>query len=105
VKDRKCIGTTKTGEPCQSFAIGDSPFCVVHDPARAERRADWQRLGGQNRALAKRRDNALPPALQTAKAALLEALEAVRSGTMDPARGTAIATPARACARRLGVRP
>src|SRR5262249_2949204 len=59
----RCAALRKDGTPCTVQVLGDASYCWAHDPALAEQRAAKRRLGGQNRANAKRLAKLLPPRL------------------------------------------
>ena len=46
---RLCSATTKAGKPCQRPAQGDSPYCIGHDPAKAQERRRTASRGGRGR--------------------------------------------------------
>lgn len=48
-KSNVCKAIRANGEPCRAFALRDSDFCFVHDPAHAAQRAAARRKGGHNR--------------------------------------------------------
>lgn len=43
---QRCQATTKSGEPCQAYAMRGSDYCVAHAPELAEHRREWRRKGG-----------------------------------------------------------
>lgn len=45
---KPCQGATKTGGPCPWKAEGLSSYCLLHDPLRAEERAQKLRERGKN---------------------------------------------------------
>lgn len=55
-----CEARTLRGEPCRSFALGDRPYCMSHDPERAgdvrRARARGGAAASKVRALKGRRD-------------------------------------------------
>jgi hypothetical protein len=44
-----CKAITKGGQPCQSFTVTGSDFCIMHSPERAGAIAEARRRGGQAR--------------------------------------------------------
>ena len=45
----KCRATTRTGAPCQAYAVANSDYCFHHDPARAVQRRIARQRGGRAR--------------------------------------------------------
>lgn len=46
---RRCKATTRSGKPCQAWAVEESDFCFWHDPGRAHERRAARRRGGHAR--------------------------------------------------------
>lgn len=46
---RQCQAPRRDGQPCQAWAVSESGFCFIHDPARAGERAEARRKGGLHR--------------------------------------------------------
>lgn len=46
---RLCSAKTKTGKPCQGFAVHGSTYCFTHEPNRATDRARAHSKGGKAR--------------------------------------------------------
>ena len=96
---RRCTAKTKAGKRCQARAVKGSDYCMVHEPALAARRAEWRRAGGRSSgkkaALADAAGVDTPAAV---KDLLARAIEAVRTGNMDPKTANAIA---RLCSLQL----
>ena len=70
-----------------------------HDPALADERAAWRMRGGQNKSTRARVRRTLPTDPQDlgdVKRVLGRALVGLEAGTLDPARGSAMAAVARA---------
>jgi hypothetical protein len=44
----------KNGKSCKAYAVLDSKYCFVHDPANAKKRAEARKRGGLNRRVIKR---------------------------------------------------
>lgn len=45
----RCKATTKSGQPCQAWAVEGSDYCFWHDPLRARERAEARKRGGKAR--------------------------------------------------------
>ena len=60
---QRCKGTTKAGEPCRGFAVGNGGFCFTHDPGRAEERRAARSKGGAARHGRKLRNDHAPVTL------------------------------------------
>lgn len=96
----KCSATTKSGAPCTAQAWRGG-LCRWHAPELAEERAAWRAKGGANRshkARARRDLPTDPKDLGDVKRLLGRALVDLEAGTLDPARGSAMAGVARAIA-------
>lgn len=46
---RQCKANTKAGQRCQAWAVSDSDYCFMHDPASAKARAQARAAGGRAR--------------------------------------------------------
>jgi hypothetical protein len=44
-----CEALRRDGEPCRSWTVSGSRFCLAHDPARAAQIAEARRRGGKAR--------------------------------------------------------
>jgi hypothetical protein len=58
--ERNCKARNAEGGPCQARPVRDSGYCWVHDPAVADRRAEWRREGGRKRSNLERAKRHLP---------------------------------------------
>lgn len=47
--NRGCTFTMPDGRLCRAPALRDEPYCLMHDPERAEEMAEARRLGGLRR--------------------------------------------------------
>ena len=95
----RCSGTTKAGAPCGAPAMSGGRYCVSHDPSRVTDLAAWRRKGGQGKSNKQRARRDLPTDpkdLADVKRVLGRALVGLEAGTLDPARGSAMAAVARA---------
>jgi len=52
-EQRKCIGTTRSGDRCRMSAQTDSAYCLTHDPAKVAERQEWRSRGGRRAASAR----------------------------------------------------
>ena len=96
-----CSAVRRDGQPCTGPVLGEGSLCWAHDPALAARRAAKRRLGGQNRATAKRLGKLMPARLAPVFQRLERVLEETHNGTLDPKVATAMAAVARASESRL----
>lgn len=102
---RKCKGYKKSGERCSSWALADSEFCIAHDPKRVIELAEYRKRGGAGRSNASRARKQIAdlrnmPGVQTT---LLQAIDDLKTGKLEPPVATAIATLARALVAVAGV--
>lgn len=100
MKQRQCTGTTKAGNPCQSFAMKDSNLCMAHDPDRREDQLKASRAGGLAKANAVRSAKEWAQlsrhlTLQDLPGVLIGAGLASMSGEIEPARVQALSTSVR----------
>ncbi len=102
---RLCSGVTRAGERCKSFALADSTFCITHDPARVTDIAEYRKRGGAGRSHVNRARKSIGDLRNLAglQATLLQAIEDVKTGALEPPMATAIATLARALVAVAGV--
>ncbi len=100
---KHCQGTRKDGRPCTALVMGAGVYCFAHDPRRAEERQEARARGGQGKATARRLDKLLPATLRPVIGALLDALEEVHAGTLDPRAAGAMASLAGAVGRLYSV--
>lgn len=91
-----CAATTAAGRPCRARPRPGTPWCFAHDPSLAEVRADARRRGGANRAAVVRLTDRMPATVAALVEDVLASLADVRAGRMEPARGQAVASLARA---------
>ncbi len=100
---KRCAGQRKDGTPCTALVMGNGDFCYAHDPARAAERDRARRKGGTNSATRARLDRLLPATLRPMIASLLDALDEVHAGTLDPRQASAMASLAGAITKAYGV--
>jgi hypothetical protein len=90
-----CPATTRDGLPCRGTPL-PTGWCFAHDPALADIRAAGNRRGGVNKATTARLTARMPPTIGGVVDVLVDTLDRVRDGRMEPARGRAVAALARA---------
>jgi hypothetical protein len=83
--------------------MGAGDFCFAHDPARAAERDEARRKGGVNSATRHRVDRLVPATLRPMIGSLLDALDEVHAGTLDPKQASAMAALAGAVTRAYGI--
>ncbi len=94
-----CKATRANGERCKSPAVRSSGYCWAHDPGGADARQEARREGGRAKSRARRLDKLVPTTLRPTLGLLLDALEEVHGGTLQPNRATAMAALASAAIR------
>ncbi len=100
---KRCAGTRRDGTPCAAAVMGPGVWCFAHDPTRATERDQARRKGGANSATRARLDRLLPATLRPMIARLLDALDEVHAGTLDPKQASAMASLAGAITKAYGV--
>lgn len=100
---KRCAGTRRDGAPCAAAVMGPGVWCYAHDPARATERDQARRKGGTNSATRARLDRLVPATLRPMIGSLLDALDEVHAGTLDPKQATAMASLAGAIVRAYSV--
>jgi hypothetical protein len=83
--------------------MGNGDFCYAHDATRATERDQARRKGGTNSATRARLDRLVPATLRPMIGSLLEALDEVHAGTLDPRQASAMASLAGAITKAYGV--
>jgi hypothetical protein len=83
--------------------MGAGTLCYAHDPARAVERDEARRKGGANSATRARLDRLVPATLRPMIGSLLDALDEVHAGTLDPRQASAMASLAGAITKAYGV--
>jgi len=83
--------------------MGTGDFCYAHDDTRATERDQARRKGGANSATRARLDRLVPATLRPMIGSLLDALDEVHAGTLDPKQASAMASLAGAITRAYGV--
>ena len=100
---KRCTGTRKDGTPCTATVMGAGAYCFAHDPARSHERDAARRKGGVHSATRHRVDRLVPAILRPMIGSLLDALDEVHAGTLDPKQASAMAALAGAVTRAYGV--
>ncbi len=100
---KRCAGTRKDGTPCTATVMGAGAYCFAHDPTRRAERDAARRKGGVNSATRHRVDRLVPATLRPMIGSLLDALDEVHAGTLDPKQASAMAALAGAVTRAYGV--
>jgi hypothetical protein len=83
--------------------MGPGTLCYAHDPTRSIERDQARRRGGTNSATRARLDRLLPATLRPMIGSLLDALDEVHAGTLDPRQASAMASLAGAITKAYGV--
>ena len=101
----RCKGQNKDGTPCTAYKTTGRAFCPWHDPERAEEREGWRRKGGVSSSKRSRARKSIGDLrnLVVVQSTLLQTLEDLKNGTVEPAIATAMATVARALVAVAGV--
>jgi hypothetical protein len=88
----RCKLARADGTPCRANARPPSDFCIFHDPALAERRAEARRNGGRSRKAAVLADSKDLPVRNAADvtALLAATINEVRQGKLDPKIANAV---------------
>lgn len=94
-----CQGTRDTGEPCRAWVLPGSRFCLWHDPAQEGKRQQAREKGGRNKATPTRLGKLMPEALRPVLQKLMDGLDEVHDGTLDPRQASAMASLAGAIGR------
>lgn len=93
-----CRGITRDGKPCGAQARPGSDWCPWHDPAFAERRAEWSRQGGRNSSNKARARKQLPDgalSIGEVHARMGGVLTDLLEGKLEPGVATAASNVAR----------
>jgi hypothetical protein len=101
----RCQATNQQGDPCSAAHYRDG-WCRWHHPDLGEARKAWAAKGGRNGSHTARAKKKLAGDLRDlagVKSLLLEAMDATRTGAMEPAVLSALATAARAVVAVAGV--
>ncbi len=100
---KRCTGQRKDGTPCAAAVMGPGVFCYAHDPLRSVERDEARRKGGVNSATRHRVDRLVPATLRPMIGSLLDALDEVHTGKLDPRQASAMAALAGAVTRAYSV--
>ena len=99
VHDGACRATRRDGQRCRSTIVLPSGFCPMHDPARQGEVRAARGRGGRNKARTARLDKLVPATLRPMIGTLLDALDEVHAGDLDPKAAAAMAALAGAITR------
>jgi hypothetical protein len=100
----RCVAVRSDGGRCESVIVLESGYCFAHDPDReADRRRARASGGSATSNVAKLRRHLEPSHLGPVFSTLVEALDQVHAGSLSPARGSSMASIARALCAVLEV--
>jgi len=86
-----CQARRKDGQPCRAQAIhGD--LCFAHSPEFAAKRREARQRGGQNSAIKIRRQKLAPESLSFIDKVLIDTLNGLLSGEIEPPRAQAVSS-------------
>ena len=96
-----CNAITNSGNPCKGRSLPGRSYCISHDPEFADRRAEGQRKGGEQRSNARRAAKQWAAigeqvSVTDLPAILKACMFSVKSGAMEPAQASAITGLAKA---------
>lgn len=100
---KQCRGVRKDGQCCTAKVMGPGDYCYAHDASRTAERDQARRKGGTGRATRARLDRLVPATLRPMIGSLLDALDEVHAGTLDPRQASAMASLAGAITKAYGV--
>ncbi len=100
---KQCRGVRKDGQGCTAQVMGPGDYCYAHDASRTAERDQARRKGGTGRATRARLDRLVPATLRPMIAGLLDALDEVHRGDLDPKRASAMAALSGAITKAYGV--
>lgn len=95
----KCSATRTNGTPCQAVALPGRELCWAHDPEHREKASAARRAGGANRSNLARAARHIPRDMKDLTRRLLEAIDQVHRGELEPRSLTAMASGAGAVVR------
>ncbi len=96
--ETQCQAVTKSGPRCRGVAR-PSGFCFAHDPELQQARRDGHTRGGQNKSTPTRLGKLMPASLKPVLQKLMDGLDEVHDGTLDPRQASAMASLASAIGR------
>lgn len=91
-----CAARRRDGQPCRARPRPGRDVCAFHDPDLADARADARTRGGRHKATSERAERRLPASLRGVSRVVTDTLDGVAEGRVEPARGQAVASLARA---------
>lgn len=91
---RICTARRRDGQPCSAPALPSSSEhrCFAHDSARQDALKASRAAGGRGRSTVARATRYLPPHLAGVQQTLLDLIDAVQAGEVEPPAATAVAT-------------
>jgi len=98
-----CQGTRNTGAPCRGWALPGSRFCLWHDPTQEGKRQQARATGGRHSATPTRLSKLVPASLRPTLQKLVEGVDEVHAGTLDPRQAGAMAALSGAIVRMYEV--
>ena len=99
MKERKCTATRRDGSACQARALPNSERCWAHDPSLTAKRRAAHSAGGQGKGRGQRAQRLLPTQLRSPLDLLIQGMDEVYRGVLEPTRYSAMASGAGAIAR------
>ncbi len=93
-----CKATRRDGKPCTVRALADG-FCFAHSPNTASKREEARREGGRNKRRGTRLGKLMPSSLKPVLEKLMDGIDEVHLGTLDPRQASAMASLASAIGR------
>lgn len=91
-----CAAITRQGERCKGPALPGKEWCFAHDPDLSDVRAKARIEGGYGKRSERRAFKRMPQGVKGALAVLERTLGALEANDMEPSRGQAIASVAKA---------
>jgi len=93
-----CRATRADGQPCTVRALADG-YCFAHSPSTAAKRRAAYATGGRNKSTPTRLGKLMPASLKPVLQKLMDGLDEVHDGTLDPRQASAMASLASAIGR------
>lgn len=91
-----CKSTKRNGDPCRATALLPSGYCLSHDPTYREQKSANSAKGGRHKSNRERAARNLPDDLRGVGERLLNAMQDLIDGKLDPKTATALASLANA---------
>ena len=87
----QCSAITKAGSRCPNRALLDRKWYFAHDPDLVDARKQGSYKGGKGKSKAARARKAIPEDLRDVGDLLLQAINEVKTGDLEPTKATAMA--------------